>query len=174
MKGMQSHAWNSDANDIPDREAFKWTRRVEDPGSAIWYRNTGPWWTDRYNRDDDGISVEEENRDPESLLSYYRRLLALRRSRPELRTGDERVIATDQSAVLAVLRAAGDPQGSEASLLLVNLSGEPVTTTVSNAALPLVLRGRSLKDLLRGGSIVSTEPGLRVALPPYGVRVLGP
>ncbi len=28
MKGMQSHAWNSDANDIPDREAFKWTRRL--------------------------------------------------------------------------------------------------------------------------------------------------
>src|SRR6185437_9869742 len=132
MKGMQSQAWKSDANDIPDREAFKWTRSEEDPGSAIWYKGTGPWWTNRYNRDNDGISVAAEHNDPNSLLSYYRRLLALRRARPELRAGDERVIATDQPAVLAILRSNGKNDAAQSSLLLVNLAGAEVTTTIAD------------------------------------------
>lgn len=175
MKGMQSQAWKSDANDIPDREAFKWTRSEEDPGSAIWYKDTGPWWTNRFNRDNDGISVAEENNDASSLLSYYRRLLALRRARPELRAGDERVIPTDQKAVLAVLRASGKDEGSHASLLLVNLSGSEVITTIADTSLPAAFRGRSPKDLLSSAqSGISTAQGLHVNLSPLAVRLLAP
>ena len=175
MKGMQSQAWKSDANDIPDREAFKWTRSEEDPGSAIWYKDTGPWWTNRFNRDNDGISVAEENNDASSLLSYYHRLLALRRARPELRAGDERVIPTDQKAVLAVLRASGKDEGSHASLLLVNLSGSEVITTIADTSLPAAFRGRSPKDLLSSAqSGISTAQGLHVNLSPLAVRLLAP
>lgn len=175
MKGMQSQAWKSDANDIPDREAFKWTRSEEDPGSAIWYKGTGPWWTNRYNRDNDGISVAAENNDPNSLLSYYRRLLALRRARPELRAGDERVIATDQPAVLAVLRSNGKNDGAQSSLLLVNLSGAGLTTTIADTSLPAAFRGRSPRDLLSSAqSGISSANGLRVSLAPFAVRLLAP
>ncbi|MGH7627432.1 MAG: alpha-amylase family glycosyl hydrolase [Gemmatimonadaceae bacterium] len=174
MKGMQSQAWKTDANDIPDREAFQWTRNEDDPGSAIWYKDTGPWWTNRYNQSEDGISVAEETGDPGSLLSYYRRLLALRRARPELRSGDERLIATDQPAVLAVLRSTGMANDAQTSLLLVNLSHSPVTTTVDDDSLPASLSGRSLRDLLSGKSDVSSGQELRVDLPPYGVRLLSP
>ena len=97
MKGRQNKTWGTDANDIPVREAFEWTAKGESPGSATWYQGTDAWWTDRYAKDGDGISVEEEARDPASLLSFYRRLLALRRARPELVSGDERVVATDRT-----------------------------------------------------------------------------
>ncbi len=169
MKGMQSHAWNSDANDIPDREAFKWARTLDAPGTATWYRDSGPWWTERFNRDGDGISVAEETRDPQSLLTWYRRLLALRRSRAELRTGDERVVGTDRPAVLAVLRSAPDA----ASLLLVNLSDSAATAAVPADSLPAALATRPLRDLLTGRTERRSAGALRVALGPWEVKVVG-
>ncbi|HEX9105599.1 MAG TPA: alpha-amylase family glycosyl hydrolase, partial [Longimicrobiales bacterium] len=99
MKGKQSSAWGWGWNDIPVREAMRWTRDEEAPGSAIWYaapldtaKGPSPWWAGRFNRPGDGVSVQEQESDPASLLSYYRRLLALRHARPELRLGDERVL----------------------------------------------------------------------------------
>ncbi len=169
MKGMQSHAWNSDANDIPDREAFRWTRRLEDPGTATWYKDTGPWWTDRFGRDDDGISVAEETHDPKSLLSYYRRLLAVRRSRPELRMGDEQVVTTDRPAVLAVLRSTAEA----ASLVIVNLSDSAATAVVPVDSVPAPLATRPLRELLSGRGERRSAGALRVELAPWEVKVIG-
>src|SRR6185437_11423122 len=122
-----------------------------------------------------GRQSQAWNTDASSLLSYYHRLLALRRARPELRAGDERVIPTDQKAVLAVLRASGKDEGSHASLLLVNLSGSEVITTIADTSLPAAFRGRSPKDLLSSAqSGISTAQGLHVNLSPLAVRLLAP
>jgi len=32
---------NTDANDIPRREAFEWYQTVEGNGMALWYKNSG-------------------------------------------------------------------------------------------------------------------------------------
>ncbi|MGH7632460.1 MAG: hypothetical protein ACRENC_01925, partial [Gemmatimonadaceae bacterium] len=63
---------------------------------------------------------------------------------------------------------------AQTSLLLVNLSHSPVTTTVDDDSLPASLSGQSLRDLLSGKSGVSSGQELRVDLPPYGVRLLSP
>jgi glycosidase len=168
MRGKQSNVFPSDANDIPDREAMRWTPRLTDPGSAIWYRDTGPWWTQRYNRDGDGVSVAEESGDPQSLLSFYRRLLAIRHSRVELREGDERIVATDRRDVLAVLRSTP----AAASLLLVNLADSATTVTLSRDGVPAALAARGLEDLLSGASVHGPAGALRVRLAPFGVALL--
>ena len=166
MKGVRREGWTSDGNDIPDREAFEWSRKVQAPGAALWYKDTGPWWTDHFARDDDGISVEEEQGKAGSLLEHYPKLLAVRRARPDIRLGDQRVVPTDQKEVLAVLRS----RGRAASLLLVNLAAEP--RTVSAQAGPLA--GRPLRDLLSGQYAASAGGTLRVELPAYGVKLLAP
>jgi len=168
MRGRQSTAWGSDANDIPVREAFKWTRNADDSGSAIWYHDTGAWWTNRFNRDGDGISVSEERSDPGSLLSFYRRLLALRSSRPEILHGDEHVVATDQPDVLAVARSTPD----QASLLLVNLSDRAVTAGVARDSVPAALSGPGLQDLISGRREPGSGSSLRVSLGPFGIKLL--
>ncbi len=168
MKGRQNKSWGTDANDIPVREAFEWTGKGDSSGSATWYRGTDPWWTDRYAKDGDGISVEEEARDPTSLLSFYRRLLALRRERAELVSGDERVIATDREDVLAVLRVTT----GHASLLLVNLADSARTVVVQRDSLPDGLRGRRLRDLLTGAAERRAGSPWRVTLSPFGVKLL--
>jgi glycosidase len=169
MKGRQNKGGASDANDIPVREAFRWTHRVEDPGSAIWYRGTDSWWTDRYARDDDGISVEEERSDPKSLLTFYRRLLALRRARADLREGDQRIVATDQPSVLAVLRT----RGRRASLLVANFSALGISARIPSACLPGANAGGAPADLLTNTRSASIEGAdIVVNLPPFAVQLL--
>jgi len=115
------------------------------------------------------VSVAEETGDPQSLLSFYRRVLAIRRSRAELREGDERILTTDRSSVLAVLRTTP----AAASLLLVNLSDTAATAAIPRDSLPGPLARGRLADLLAGGTVKATGGTLRVALPPYGVKLLG-
>jgi alpha-amylase len=168
MKGRQVKTWGSDANDIPVREAFEWNRRGDVSGSATWYRGTDAWWTNRNAKDADGISVEEEARDPSSLLSFYRRVLAIRRARPELVSGDQKVVATARSDVLAVVRTTP----AEASLLIVNLMGTARTVALKRESLPETVLGPRMKDLLTGESEGVSGDTLRVQLLPFGVKLL--
>jgi alpha-amylase len=168
MKGKQVKTWGSDANDIPVREAFEWSRRGDVSGSATWYRGTEAWWTNRNAKDADGTSVEEEARDPSSLLSFYRRLLAIRRARPELVSGDQKIVVTDRPDVLALVRTTP----AQASLLLVNLTGTTTTVALKRDSLPQTLLGPRMKDLLSGESVGMADDTLHVSLSPFGVKLL--
>ena len=170
MRGKRRDGGLSDGNDIPDREAFRWDATLGSPGTATWYRNSGPWWNERYSRDHDGISVAEQLRDPGSLLRYYQRLLALRRERFELREGDQHVIATDQPAVLAVTRS----RARRTTLLLANFSAQAVTVSA-----PLegggLHDGQTLPDLIGNHAAARVDGGKVVAtLPAYGVVLVSP
>lgn len=64
------------------RLLFRWNRDLLAPGSAVWYRRDRRAWSVRYNRSADGVSLQEEKADPNSLYHWYRKLLALRHARP--------------------------------------------------------------------------------------------
>lgn len=168
MRGKRVAAGLSDGNDIPDREAFRWTRRLEDPGTAIWYRDTGPWWNDRYSHDEDGVSVEEEAGDPGSLLSFYRKLLRLRHDHAELRTGDQAVIDVGQPKVIAIRRA----RGPAVSLLVINLSEETARVRIPPGVVPARGRSSTLHDLLgESGSAPVDSDHEPLEIRPYGVHL---
>jgi glycosidase len=151
----------SDGIQIPMREAFRWKADLAAPGSATWYQGPQRWWTERYNRSNDGVSLEEEQARPDSLYHWYRKLLALRRARPELREGSQRILCDDASAVLCILRE----QGTRRTLLLVNLGhadARPALEPASAGNTPWV-------DLLDGGAGTAVD----TVLHPMQVRVLG-
>jgi len=188
MRGRQLHLPSmSDGNDIPVREALHWGATEVDPGTATWYRDTGAWWTERYGRDRDGISVEEQQRNPASLLAHYRRLLALRHARAELHSGSQCIEPTGQPSVLAVRRAsAASPgkaasRGLSASLLLVNFSDAPVTLQLPPDGWGTWPAGRRPRDLLAGdgarngileADAATADGATVVALAPFAVRLL--
>jgi glycosidase len=193
MRGRQLHLpAMPDGNDIPVREALHWSATEEAPGTATWYRDTGPWWTDRFGRDRDGISVEEQQRDPASLLAHYRRLLALRRARAELHSGSQCIESTSQPSVLAVRRSSAAlpnsaaSRGHSASLLLVNFSDAPVTLQLPSDGWGTWPAGRRPHDLLAGdgardgilaagGTAADGTPAggtTVVTLAPFAVRLL--
>jgi glycosidase len=131
----------TDEKDIGDREAFEWSARTEAPGQANWYKGPKSYWTERFARDNDGISVAEEDRAPGSLLNHYRRLLKVREANPALRSGSQRVLPTSND-ILAIERS-----GSGEQLLIVaNLSDRPADYAVSGRDL---LSGNPVRGELR-------------------------
>jgi glycosidase len=160
MRGRKSAAWNSDANDIPDREAFRWAPDERAPGQAIWYAGDWPWWRDRFNRSHDGVSVAEEARDPASLLNWYRRLAALRHARLDWRDGDQTEICPKAEHLVCLLRTSGVHR----SLMIANLSPAQADFNFGKVASGH-WRGLAANN-------VSLAPG-RVGLDAWGVAILG-
>jgi glycosidase len=151
----------SDGIQIPAREAFRWRADLEAPGSAIWYRGGERWWSERYSRSHDGVSLEEEEGRPDSIYGWYRKLLALRHDRVELRAGSQRILCDDGSNVLCILRS----DGSRQTLLIVNL-GQAEARPGLDAA---TIGGADWVDLLDGKPAAPVDAPLK----PMQVRLLG-
>jgi glycosidase len=151
VRGELRPEYKTDEKDIGDREAFEWSARVEAPGQANWYKGPKSYWTERFARDDDGVSVAEEDSHPGSLLNHYRRLLKARAANPALRSDAQRVIPT-KDKLLVVER--GD--GSGRVLVIANLSGEAAEYAVPGL------------DLLTGSHVD------RVQLKPFEATVIQP
>jgi glycosidase len=150
MRGKLRPEYKSDEDAIGDREAFEWSARTEAPGQANWYKGPNSYWTERFAKDNDGISVEEEDRNAGSLLNHYRRLLKIRAAHQGLRSGGQRVLST-RGAILAVERSGA----GERLLIVANLSDSSANYRATG------------RDLLTGKRV----PG-KVRLPPYGATVI--
>jgi alpha-glucosidase len=67
-----------------------------------------------------GVNVADQERDPDSLLAFYRRMLALRRATPALVAGDYRELESGNDEVLAFLRH--DEGSGQTCLVALNCS----------------------------------------------------
>lgn len=159
MRGVEEKDHSSDGAQIPLREAFRWRADLEAPGSAIWYKSDASWWTGRVNRTSDGVSVEEEEAQPSSLLSFYRFLLDLRAKRPELWRGHLVLGCHNQRSTVCF----GRRLGRRWTFVVVNLSGRPAAVRAQ------IKGGRQAVDLLTGGRIAAR----RIVVPPWGVKLIG-
>ncbi|OJY92995.1 MAG: hypothetical protein BGP13_21690 [Sphingobacteriales bacterium 40-81] len=110
---------NSDGNDIPRREAFKWYKDINEPGMCLWYEKSGPWWDDSTLTEKDNISLEQQINNPSSLWNYYRKLIQLRRQHPALISGIYKTIQNDSGVLFSFTRKTEE----EIILIIINLSG---------------------------------------------------
>jgi glycosidase len=157
MRGAELPDKSSDGAQIPLREAFRWRADLDAPGSAIWYRSEDPWWTGRRNRTADGVSVEEQEASPGSLLSFYRWLTALRGRRPELSAGRYETGCADSGPVFCFTRRLG----ARWTFVAVNLSDHPADVAAPPA--------RRRYDLWSG----RRQVGARIDLAPWQVILIG-
>lgn len=148
MRGTPRPQYQSDEKDIGDREAFEWSANTQARGQANWYKGPKSYWSQRFAKDHDGVSLAEEERDPGSLLNHYRKLLALRRAHPAITDGDQRLIDTPPN-MLALHRS----KGRERLLIIANLSGRPSTYRVAGRDL---LSNRKIRGVLRLAAYQST------------------
>lgn len=152
MRGEQGK-WGTDGNDIPVRLAMRWSPTLNARGTATWYRNTGPWWSLQYSWDHDGISVEEQERKPASLLSLYRALATLRRFTPALTGGVLRVVTATHNVLAYYREAPGKPR----VLVVLNATDEPVDV-------PLLARAHILHGMARITAGHAVTPGKAFAI----------
>ncbi|MEH3036352.1 MAG: alpha-amylase family glycosyl hydrolase [Sphingomonas adhaesiva] len=99
-------------------------------------------------------NVAAQDGDPSSMLTLYRRLLALRRARPALGLGDIALVEADRD-VLAYERR----YGGERLLVALNLSDEPRAMPFAGEVLLSTLAGRD--DGLRPNEGVVLSPSPR-------------
>jgi alpha-amylase len=118
MTGKNANAGSTDGNDIPRREAFDWYASGEGKGTALWYKNSGDWWTNTNFKANDGISLEEQQKEPNSLFNYYKKLTRLRRSHAALSNGQYILADNDNKNVFSFVRM----YENEKVLVAVNLS----------------------------------------------------
>ena len=120
---------NSDGNDIPMREAFEWNASDTGNGMALWYRNTGGWWDSTNDIANDGVSLEEEKNNPNSIYNYYKKLIALRQSNAALGFGSYKTIDNSNDSVVTFMRS----YKNENVLVAVNLSASKQAVNFTNA-----------------------------------------
>jgi maltose alpha-D-glucosyltransferase/alpha-amylase len=119
------------------------------------------------------VNVADQRRDPDSLLSWFERLIRRRRETPELGLGTWRTVESDVAAVL-VHRC--DWEGAT-TIAVHNFSPEPCRVTFGlddddrdreqhGLAAPVV----ALQDLLGGGVEELDGPEVRLRLHRYGYR----
>ncbi len=101
------------------------------------------------------INVESESKDPQSQLTWYERLIALRRGNPALRDGTITMLDTSNPDVLSYLRSTG-PGASV--LVAINFSAQPKTVRFD-------LAGKQIKPLLT--DVILTPNTTSLTLPPY-------
>jgi glycosidase len=154
-------SWNSDGNDIPIRLAYRWIKNPSGAGIADWYRDTGPWSDVAKTTEVEGISVEEQDKDPRSLLNFYRRLIALRKSSAALREGSMRFVDLGDPKVLAFVRETP----ASTVYVIANLRESSL-----NVALPTGVR--LWKDLWFDTRVLDVDPSALIELPAQGFRII--
>jgi glycosidase len=139
------------------REPMDWYADEQGVGQTDWFKPD-----DRWNRPNDGVSVEEQLDEPDSTLNFYRRVLNLRRSSSALSMGDFKILELDVSGP--------GPWGfirsfdQERVVAFFNFSTEQQEATL----LELPFESDQVIDLLSGELYSMPEPGesFQVSLPP--------
>jgi alpha-glucosidase len=113
------------------------------------------------------INVQSESADPDSLLNWYRRLIALRRSNPALRTG--RMMMLDPANTSVVSYARVSDTGATV-IVSLNMSSQPQQPSLGLAQAGV--RGSQLKTLLSSPQpIADAAADQPINLPPYAAWV---
>jgi alpha-glucosidase len=113
------------------------------------------------------VNVQAESAEPDSLLNWYRRLIALRRSKAALRSGRMVMLDEGNASVLSYARVAADGRA-----ILVSLNMSPETQTFSPGLAAAGIRGSKLKTLLSSphptADAAAAQP---VTLQPYAAWI---
>jgi alpha-glucosidase len=110
------------------------------------------------------VNVSSEESQPNSLLNYYKALIRLRKSNPQLRDGDFISVDNSNDKVLSFIRKTKD---GSAVLIALNFTADP--QDVSYDLAPHKVTGKHAKLLLASYPNASGDTDLtHLALPPYG------
>lgn len=155
--GMLGHKGGPPAYDNYRREPMDWFADQEGDGQATWFRPE-----DRLNIPNDGISVEEQDSDANSLLNQYRFLLGLRKDQPALNGGEFEIVSFETSGVgpWGFLRSSDE----QSILAVYNFGIEEQEIIFSE----FPFHAEELTDLISGDKYPAPTPGeqYQLKLPP--------
>ena len=110
------------------------------------------------------INVKTEAAEPNSLLNWYKQLIAMRKDDPTLRDGNMVMLDRDNPSVLSFVRegVAGHP----AVIVALNCTAQP--QTISLDLTPVNISGTAVKTILTDASSLKQNSSIsHITLPPY-------
>jgi alpha-glucosidase len=112
------------------------------------------------------VNVAVENKEPGSLLNYYKRLIRLRKENEQLREGDFVLTNEKSDTVLSYLR---ETRNGQAVVVALNFTAQPQIISIDLTSRGV--KGHHLKTLI--ASFASGEPADlgHITLPPFGSYV---
>jgi alpha-glucosidase len=110
-------------------------------------------------------NVESEAKDPDSMLNFYRKLLAMRHSEPTLLEGDYFPLNNDDPNVFAYLRR----YKGEATLVVLNMSAAPQNVGFDLA--PAGFATPKLTELLNNAHAKTVPAPDGLVLQPFGIFI---
>jgi len=163
--GMRGQKGTAPWWDAYRREPMDWFAGEEGPDHATWFMEE-----DRWNQPFDGISVEEEDANPDSLLNHWRKIIHIRKENPALQNGE--IGFPEYSASNANGWAITRVSGDNWVVALFNFSDEQLEITIDNP----VFEADNLTDLISGESLPSIRAGqpYTITLPTTGAVILAP
>ncbi|MBV9154768.1 MAG: alpha-glucosidase [Acidobacteriaceae bacterium] len=113
------------------------------------------------------VNVAAEESDSNSLLSYYKKLIQLRKENAQLRDGDFIAVDESNNSVLSYLRKTKD---GKAVLVSLNFTASPQAVTIDINGKGV--SGKHVKTVLASyANAGDTNDLSKVSLPPYGAYV---
>jgi glycosidase len=158
--GQKGHKGGGPIYDEYRREPMDWRAAAEGAGQTHWFKPP------KYTLPNDGISVEEQDADPSSLLNTYRHAMALRLANPALKHGQYAQLPTDPKAGVWAFWRYTDGQ---IVLVIFNFSRAAQTFNLDMTSAPGTLAAQP-KDLLTGAAL-TFDPSA-VPMPPGTALVL--
>ena len=111
------------------------------------------------------INVQAEKADPNSLFSWYRSLIKLKKSNAAFATGDDTMLDTDNTKVLSWVRQAN---GASRVVVAVNFTADPQTVNLATSAKMPVTHVQTLLKTPGAADPTSLEA---IQLGPFGVYI---
>jgi alpha-glucosidase len=110
------------------------------------------------------VNVKMEQGQPDSLLTWYQKLIELKKTHPAFAEGSNLMLDQDNAKVLSWLRQTAD---GKQVLVSCNFTADPQTVNLSGGG----LKGTKAKTLLKSPN--GSEPGSldKVDLPAFGVWI---
>ena len=115
-----------------------------------WYKSmTGKymtrWTPKKYVKSNDGVSVEEETGNPDSMLEHFKKIIKLRKENSAMRSYNIEKIEIGDSRIFGYIKS----DGNEKIAVLYNLESEPVEVEKSK-----ILKNKTVYDLYNAKEII--------------------
>lgn len=160
------HWGMTDANEIPVREAFEWYKSDSGKGMAFWYKNSGPWWDSSNVKPNDGISLEEEKADTNSLWYFYKKMIHLRKTTSTLVNGSYQTLPNNSDSVFSFMRI----ENNKAAVITVNLGGR-ATEIEMNFSASQIKPAKNVIQLWGNDQPVQKGETWQLHIPAYAIDV---
>ncbi|PZR23305.1 MAG: hypothetical protein DI539_03370 [Flavobacterium psychrophilum] len=160
-KPMQS---GTDGDGIPSREAFEWYASGEGQGMATWYKDSKLYFENSSAVPADGISLEEMQKDTNSLWGYYKQLIRMKKMHSAVAEGKYAPINNSNDNVVSFTRINGEKK----VLVMINLSDKEQFTRIGDE---VTIRFGGLKLIFGSPNSAFGRGARALVMQPYAVQV---